>query len=244
MYKSLYLISFKILLIYLIFFWIFYWAKSFSGKCSYASDINTCEKANDWWEPLAIEEFLCIQSESTEDIAYQIILDDKFSEIDEDIEEYLGLLEKNKSYFFWKDSSSNFLEGINEIWENFWKFWYYWEQYKNLCSVWTNDWSENKNSILSETLKCFWWWGWFNSSKGFFRYSECMWLAEEKLEIYEDVAFDILTLNKHYVRNDEKKLFIQDERDKYDKLIEIFMVNIWYIERIWKKWPSVTPIAN
>jgi hypothetical protein len=37
---------------------------------------------------------------------------------------------------------------------------------------------------------------------------------------------------------------MQEERTKYDKLLEIVMVNVWFLERIWKKWPSKTKSAK
>jgi hypothetical protein len=45
-------------------------------------------------------------------------------------------------------------------------------------------------------------------------------------------------LNKLQVSKDEKKLYVQEERMKYDTLLTKFMVNIGYVERIWAKWPS------
>lgn len=212
--------------------------------CEYSGNIDECVEANKSWSPLAIEDYICIQDKSTERIAYQIVLDKKFSLVDEEIEDYLTNLEKDKDYYFWKAAISDFLEAINDIWKKLWKNWYYWEKYKNYCTVWKANGQTNDESIQAEVFTCLWWTVSIANAKDFFRESDCMWLAELKLELYEDVAHDILTLNKHYVRQDEKKLFIQTERWKYDEIVELFMINIWYVEKIWRKWPSVTPVAK
>jgi hypothetical protein len=34
------------------------------------------------------------------------------------------------------------------------------------------------------------------------------------------------------------KKYVIEERKKYNTLLDIMMVNIWYIERILKKWPA------
>jgi hypothetical protein len=63
-------------------------------------------------------------------------------------------------------------------------------------------------------------------------------LAETKLNVYKQVAFDILILNKMYIRKDSMKKYVIEERKKYNILLDIMMVNIGYIERILSKWPS------
>jgi hypothetical protein len=45
-------------------------------------------------------------------------------------------------------------------------------------------------------------------------------------------------LNKLQVSKDEKKLYVQEERMKYDNLLTKFMCNRGYVERIWAKGPS------
>ena len=51
-------------------------------------------------------------------------------------------------------------------------------------------------------------------------------------------------MNKQQVLRDEKKLYEQENRTKYDGLLDIMMVNMWYFERIWQKWPSKTKVVN
>jgi hypothetical protein len=38
-------------------------------------------------------------------------------------------------------------------------------------------------------------------------------------------------------------LYDQEIRTKYDKVIDLMMINLWYIERVWRKWPSKTKNA-
>jgi hypothetical protein len=38
-------------------------------------------------------------------------------------------------------------------------------------------------------------------------------------------------------------LYDQEIRTKYDKVIDLMMINLWYLERIRKKWPSKTKNA-
>ncbi|PIE85547.1 hypothetical protein CSA08_01440 [Candidatus Gracilibacteria bacterium] len=228
----------------IIFFLLFIPSVFSIGICKYSSEIEQCINANKSGEPLSIEDFVCIQDTNIEKIAYQIVLDKKFSSLDEEIEKYLVDLEKNKDYYFGKSAISNFFEAINDISNKLGKNGYYWEKYKNYCSVGDENANINIDSIQVETITCLGGSVSVLNSKDFFRESNCMGLAELKLKLYKDVAYDILTLNKHYVRQDEKKLFIQKERTKYDEIVELFMINIGYIERIWRKWPSVTPVAK
>ena len=66
----------------------------------------------------------------------------------------------------------------------------------------------------------------------------CTKLANQKLAIYKKVSYDILLLNKLQISKDEKKLYMQDERSRYSWLLSKFTINIWFLERIWAKWPS------
>ena len=209
--------------------------------CNYQGKINKCISANLDWSYRAIEDFICVKSDNVkkgvlfdEKIAYQVILDEKFTEIDEDIDKYLDWLEKNKSFYFWKDAKVSYLEWIDTIEKKLWHFWEFWEKFKETCGV----------DIISETISC----SEFNSvsideSKGFFNNngSDCMQLAETKLYIAKQVAFNILHLNKYAVRKDEHKSYVKKEKIKYEELIDSAnVVNKWYMERVLKKWPSKT----
>lgn len=65
-------------------------------------------------------------------------------------------------------------------------------------------------------------------------------MYKDKLRIYENVAINVLKLNKLSIRKDNKKTYQQENRWNYEKLIDLVNINIWYMERIWKKWPSKT----
>jgi len=108
-----------------------------------------------------------------------------------------------------------------------------------LCTV------ANEKSVVNKAIKCL-----TNQYlpidevNSYFVETDCRKLVITKLEINKQVSYDILKLNKHQVRNDNKKLFRQDQRTKYDKLLEAIMVNLGFLERIWKKWPSKTKDAE
>jgi hypothetical protein len=53
-----------------------------------------------------------------------------------------------------------------------------------------------------------------------------MLLIDTKMEIFEDVTFSILMLNQQQVKTDEKKIYDQEEKKNYNKLIEILRINI------------------
>ena len=63
-------------------------------------------------------------------------------------------------------------------------------------------------------------------------------LAKIKLHISRQVAYNILMLNKQQILKDERKKYVQEERTKYDKLLNAFMINLGYLGRILHKWPS------
>jgi hypothetical protein len=104
-------------------------------------------------------------------------------------------------------------------------------KYFKLCSKWIIDkvlnCSIEKKTLVSESLNYF-----------LYNWSSCKALAEKKVSIFNDVAFWILMLNKEQILADNKKLYDQWQRSNYDHLLDIMMINIWYIERIWQKWPS------
>jgi hypothetical protein len=51
-------------------------------------------------------------------------------------------------------------------------------------------------------------------------------LANTKIYIYKKAAFDILMLNKSQVRLDFAKKYVQEERTKYDELLDAMMINL------------------
>jgi hypothetical protein len=51
-------------------------------------------------------------------------------------------------------------------------------------------------------------------------------LVLKKLNARKQVAYDIMNLNKVKVRKDQKKLYVQEKRTKYDLVSSLFMINI------------------
>lgn len=211
-----------------------------SDSCSYKSEFEQCKEQNKNGNPRSIEDFVCISSNNDVEILTQIILDKQFKKYDKELDTYLKQLEDNKTKYFWKSASSNFLEAIDEI-ES--KLWFYQDdslgkKYYDSCQPW------EKNSVVAQAIDCLW--GSVGSLhiEDYFQESTCKKLALTKLEINKQVAYDVLKLNKNQVKKDERKLYVQEERSKYDKLLEIIMVNIGYMERIWKKWPSKSKDAK
>ena len=213
-------------------FWVFA-ASTVSESCSYKPKLDECLEANknlsNWSR--TITDFICISSQNEWKILAQIVLDTEFKEVDKKVESYLRFLEDNKDYYF-KDK--NFLEAIDDIESKFSTTWEFWKQYLSLCKVW-----DNKDSILAKTVACFPNWIATNNTEDLFQESTCNNLAVTKMEIDKQVAYDLLKLNKEQVRRDEHKLFVQWQRTKFGKLLKIVMVNLWYVERIRKKTPSL-----
>lgn len=224
--------------------------------CEYWEKIKTCKNANakanakdTTREILAYKEdwsydndhFVCI-NKTPEIFTYQIILDAKFKEIDDEIEDYISKLEENKWYYFWKDKEKSYLEAVNNIADIYNTTGKFWKLYYEVC-----------NGLSEEVLKCKWdsllkdvfWTGSTDSvemknAADYFwdKPTLCTKLANQKLAIYKKVSYDILLLNKLAISQDEKKTYVQEQRSKYDILLSKYLINKWYVERIWAKWPS------
>ena len=195
-------------------------------SCPYTEKINTCIAANADGTVRQIEDFLCIADKSIEKITYQIILDEEFK--NDKIDIFLTQLETNKNQYFWKEKTENFIDGINEIERNFAVNWEYWREFNQICWI----------SIVKKVQSCQWWTTTIDVAKDFFRESKCMDLVKTKLHISRQVAYNILMLNKQQVLKDEQKKYVQQERSKYDKLLDAFRINLGYLQRILHKWPS------
>lgn len=215
------------------------WELAISETCEYKWEFEQCKSANKTSQTRSIEDFVCLPSQNDVEIMWQIVLDKEFKKLDKELDTYLKNLEDNKSYYFWKDSKEPFTSWVDDIEKKFDVYWEFWEKYMNLCKAW------EKTSILSKTIDCFSWWipnmDWKNY---FFQDTICKSMVLTKLSVHKQVAYDVLKLNKQQVKKDEDKLYMQEERTKYDKLLEIVMVNVWFLERIWKKWPSKTKSAK
>ena len=222
-----------ILIIFFSILWFlrFDWVFAKWETCKYTSEIEKCMSAQNWWEK-AIEDFVCV-TWNREKVSYQIILDMEFKKIDDDMDKYLENLEKNKNTYFGLWATKNYIDWINDISDA-------WDRFKNdykklctdiilnqaiICSDKEN--IKNKSVPIKEAIKYFNNWG-----------TPCATLVDKKISIFNDVAFWVLMLNKLQIKADEKKTYDQWQRSNYDHLLDIMMINIWYIERIWQKWPS------
>lgn len=215
--------------IFFIILWIFIYTDAFSA-CPYQSKLDQCTAAQTNQTQREIEDFICI-SWDVEQRAYQIILDERFQEIDAEIELQIKDIEENKWYYFWKDKQKSYIEAVENILHIYEKDWQFWEKYYKVCS-WLQaeviDCMPHESTQIKNAAYYYWWED----------VTVCTLLADQKLAIYKQVSYDILLLNKLQVSKDEKKLYVQEERTKYDTLLSKFMVNIGYVERIWAKWPS------
>ena len=64
------------------------------------------------------------------------------------------------------------------------------------------------------------------STRFFLSDTSCKNLIQTKLEVNKQVAYDILKLNKLQVKKDEDKSFMQEQRTSYEKILDLFMVNL------------------
>jgi len=220
-------------IIFIIFINIIFINLSYSAStCKYTSEIQECINANKPWAwswPRSIKDFVCLQSNNTEEVTYQIVLDKKFKKVDKDIDLFLSNLENDKWKYFWSQRTSSFLLGVQDIYDKFYIDGEYWVRYHDLCDV------SKSGSILQESMTCLWWSSTIDQSKWFFARSDCMTLAQSKLNIYKKVAINILKSNKHEVRKDDRKKHTNEQKTKYDEVIDLFRINLSYLERILSK---------
>lgn len=239
----------KILFLVLIFL-----IPSYSFACKYSDKIEKCSSAvksfvwasskidyiTAWSSIKSIEDFPCLQ-DTPERRAFQIWMDHEFKKIDKEMDEYLDNLYNAKDFYFWSDSEKyTYFEWLNHIWK---KTKYFKNNYYKACQQVFKELPEciEDGSIsISEASEFIKWstkWDenpWNDSSW------DCYWLADIKVNIFNEVAYNWLILNQKNVLEDEKKDYTQKQRKKYDKVLDLMMINFWYIERLWRKLPSMT----
>jgi len=205
--------------------------KKWLKNCKYASEIKEClenqDKANE------IDDFVCIQS-WTGEVIYQIILDQEFKKIDSEIEDYLLTLEQNKSYYFWPEAQEPFTNGVNEIEHYLWVGWVFEKKYKEVCDT----------IILKEAEECFYDWIPNENARELLKdeneNNTCFLLYKMSLYNYRQTAYILMKENKEQSLKDEHKKFTQTQRKSFDNLLDLIMVNIWYLDRLTAKWRSKT----
>lgn len=206
-------------------------------SCEYIWDFKRCISERQNWNNRSIVDFVCINwNESDFNIMSQIVLDKEFKKIDKDVEKFLKDLEKDKDYYFGKNAEKNFIDAIDLIEKIFDdEDWEFAKKYSELCSIW----------ILEKTLSCFPDWisitnASINIWKPSWDWNTCKSLYKTKINIFKKVAYNVLKLNKLSVRKDNKKIYQKENRWNYENLIDLININVRYMERIWKKWPSKT----
>lgn len=215
------------------------------AQCDYYDLMLDCKEKNKNGIAHLTTDYLCISSDNDEEILYNIILDKKFGLVDKKVDDYMKWLSSSKNYYFWKEKKSSFFQWVDIIGLKFGRFWEYWQEYNIVCDVARTDW------VFQETLAC------MDAVDGdgitrlvteragaFFEWSSCIQMAEKNLSIHELVAYDLMKVNKAAIRRDNRKRFMQNQRDKFENLLSLMRINVWYMERIWKKWPSKTKDAH
>lgn len=224
----------KKLFLLIISFLSFSFANAEELSCSYKSDFDQCMEENKNWSPHSIEDFICISSEP-KNVLYNIVLDKKFKELDKQADDYLVSLYESKNYYFWEQRKEPYVKWTDEIQKVLWINWAFYKKYYDLCNWW------EKKSILWEALTCYKEWIPIYDVKSYFTDSNsCLALVKKKLYVRTQVAYRILETNKIEVRKDESKKYLQEQRDKYSKVVDLMMYNIWYVVRISHKWASKT----
>ena len=184
-----------------------------------------------------IEDFVCLQ-DAPEKRVFQIALWENHKIIDEEMDKYLAALSDSKSEYFWKDAKFNYSDWVNHIHE---KHAYFKNSFYSACTKSVIDAStciENVAYTLPEDRPSLW----IEAATEFVKGSggDCYRLSDIKGDIFKSVAYNVLVLNQQQVAQDQKKLYDQEIRTKYDRIVELMMINIWYVERIWMKTPSFT----
>jgi hypothetical protein len=219
--KKVLIISFFIV----VFLWIFntYWEENKKMTCKYAWKIEKCLQAQG--ATRTIEDFVCIDWNKV-DVTIQVILDEKFKEIDKKIEDYLWKLEDAKDHYFWPNKKEQFTNAINDIEKYLGEWWEFEKEYEKLCN-WV---------ILSEAIECLWWTInniWANSYLLNLNNTwDCRKLYKFSLSNYKSTAYAILKENKAQILHDEHKKFTQKQRWKFDKLLDQMIVNKGYLDDV------------
>lgn len=190
-------------------------------SCEYAWKFQQCKVANQNGSTRSIEDFVCISSNKDEDILDQIILDVEFKKIDSQIEIFLDALWEDK-----EDSAIDSNTVIDDIATNLLPEWIYYRQYKALCNWW----------LLAKRAECTWKVPNITAGNRIDNTpwaTSCMNLVNNKLDIYANVAYDIMKINKSDVREDRLQEWVtQQLRTKFDTLINMMTSIIWNVWRL------------
>jgi len=177
---------------------------------------------NTWWgNPRSIEEFICLQSQNQAKVLDQIILDEKFKEIDDKVEELLANYREDK-----ESAATDMLQNIDDITKMLATQWVFYREFMELCNGW----------LLAERVSCT-----ENIAnteaalriRGWSENASCRALVQTKLDIYKQVAIDIQKINKSEVHRDDRQEYEQEQRWKYGELLQIMLDIIGFLERLY-----------
>ncbi len=203
-------------------------------SCEYQWQIDQCIEENQWWDPRSIEDFVCLQSTNTAEIAYQVVMDLKYKEIDKKAEKEVENIENNCETWYWENPTEDEITAPDKITSIYWVHGKHWQEYNKMLDP------NNKEWILATTISCLWGKSPDTEASDFFSPALARGMFEQKLDMFEDTSYDALKLCKEKVRQDERKKMMQEGRKKYSSVTDLFQSVLWYLERIWKKWPSKT----
>lgn len=194
--------------------------------CKHKWKIDQCNQANLKWTEKSIQNFVCITG-TNEQVAYQVTLDQEFKKLDEEMDQFVQDLEDNKNTYFWIARKKTYIDGINDIHA---KSDYFYNEYNKIC--WEVLMKEVQSCMQDQVTS-------ISRAKDHFEETDCKALVAKKLQIFGNVTFSIMQQNKQQIKQDEKKIYDQGQRANYNKLLDIMRINLWYIERIWMKTPSL-----
>lgn len=228
----------KNILILFIIFLLLFPNITFGDYCDkYSGKISECDSAlkdfiwrdkkyiTQWASIKSIENFPCLQA-STEKRVAQIVMDENFKKVDKEMEEVLRNIYESKDFYFGKDAKYSYIDWLSYIFSESKKFL---ESYNSACelSIWeVQQCFEISVEIANNFLA---WSNWY-----------CYKLARFKVYTFWEIAYNWLLLNREQVSRDQKKLYQQWQRTKYEEVLDLIIINLSYIEKIWKSWPSKT----
>ena len=213
------------------FFWVLFFVVRISNAgqsetenmdCEYTSQLEQCIAANKNGNPRSIEDFECLASTDSEEILMQIILDDKFKEVQKRGIEYLDKMEKDA-----QAASTDPMLVVDENINYFGKEGILSKEFSKLC----------KQDILAARLECTGGKAPNVSVSNFLtnvsQSNECMQLADQYLQIANSVAERIVKKNRSLAgSSDPHQEYNGELRTKYEEVMKLLRQILWDIERI------------
>lgn len=204
------------------------------NECIKAFQDNKPEKMWSIVNPFNPKLSLSCAWNSSQNVAYQAILDVRFSKIDQEIEKYLKWLE-------WKTNSTNLLKEMSDNFSTTSASGMFYSKYVTAC-----------NNILEDAVKIAWDIGftidttWLTKDmvKSSKWESRCLNLAKMKLNVYSEAWVVIIAREAAKSYAGSQVNYFSAIRKKYEKLL-FKLLN--YISELWvimRKWNTSTPEAS